>query len=72
MLCVCTCVHHSGIGVFLSVYIYVLRHIEGVRGQLLGSWELVLSFYHVDPGDQTQVFRRGSKCLSYMNHLVGL
>lgn len=34
-------------------------------------WGSVLSFYHVDPGDQTQVGRGGSKHLYSLSHLDG-
>lgn len=34
-------------------------------------WELVLSFYHVDPQDQTQVISLGGKLLYFQSHVVG-
>lgn len=39
-----------------------------VRGHL---WKLILTFHHVDPGDQTQVVRLSSKCLYLLSHLTG-
>lgn len=39
-----------------------------IRGQLE---EIILSLQDVDPGDQTQVFRFGIKCLWPLSHLTG-
>ena len=43
---------------------YIWR--EGERGgSEVNSQELVLSFYYVDPGNQTQVIRLGGNLLHY-------
>lgn len=33
-------------------------------------WELVLSFHHMVPGDWTEFFSLGSKCLYLLGHLA--
>lgn len=55
----CVCVH--------TCACYTLS--EKVRASV-NLTELVLSFYHMGPGDKTQAIRRGDKCLNPPSHLV--
>lgn len=61
---------HTHTGNFLSLFntwMYPGTHTRKPWDTLLDP---VLSFHYVDLGDQTQVFRLGSKCLNPMSHLT--
>lgn len=55
------------VGVWVCVCMHTLNPSMKGRRQLSG---VAPSFYPVTPGDQTQVFRPGSKRLNPTNHLA--